>query len=402
MHPAGKRGISAIRQGVGAASENREMPGREQRDRDRSPLAQPAAAADAPGRVNLIGEHTDYNGGYVLPLALPLRTRVEIRRRPDGMVRAWTANVAAARTAGGGRRGAVAEYRLGGETPGRGWLDYVQGVTDALGRQGFALSGCEVRIESTVPAGAGLSSSAALTVALLRGCRSAFGLAIDDLGIARLAQQAENQFVGAPVGIMDPIAVSLGDERHALFLDTRNLAFERVALPAAVELAVIDSGIAHRHAGGEYAARRAECERAARLLGVGQLRELEPADLPRLARLPPPLDRRARHVVDENARVLAAVRALRDGDAERLGTLLDEAHRSLSEDFSVSLPEIDLLVGLARADPAVYGARLTGGGFGGAIVLAARPGTARDAACRVVAAYRWRGGRAATVVVPPG
>jgi galactokinase len=175
-----------------------------------------------------------------------------------------------------------------------------------------------------------------------------------------------------------------------------------VALPAAAELAVIDSGIGHRHTGGGYAARRAECERAAGLLGVAQLRDLEPADLPRLDRLPPPLDRRARHVVTENARVLAAVRAMRDGDADRLGKLLDEAHRSLSEDFAVSLPEIDLLAGLARADPAVFGARLTGGDFGGAIVVVTRRGTARDAARRLVAAYRRRGGRAARVIVPPG
>jgi galactokinase len=351
----------------------------------------PLAAAEAPGRVNLIGEHTDYNGGYVLPLAIPQRTRVEIRPRADRMVRVWSAG-----------RGEIEEYRLGAESSGRGWLDYVQGTTDALARQGFEISGCELRIESTVPAGAGLSSSAALEVALLRAFRTAFGLAIDDLAIARLAQQAENLFVGAPVGIMDPIAASLGGDGQALFLDTRSLAFERVALPAAAALAVIDSGIRHSTTGGEYAARRAECERAATLLGVAQLRDLEPADLPRLDRLPPPLDRRARHVVTENARVLAAVRAMRDGDADRLGKLLNEAHRSLSEDFEVSLPDIDLLARLARADPDVFGARLTGAGFGGAIVVMTRRGATRDVARCLVAVYRQHSGRAASVVVPPG
>ncbi len=353
----------------------------------------PALAAAAPGRINLVGEHTDYNGGRVLPLAIPLRTRVEVRPRQDDRVRVWSANVPPA-PAG------AEEYRLGSEARGRGWLDYVQGATDALARHGCALRGCELRIASAIPAGAGLGSSAALTVAVLRACRAAFDLALDDLAVARLAQQAENQLVGAPVGIMDPMASSLGDERHALFIDTRNLAFERVPMPAGLELAVIDSGIAHRHAGGEYAARRAECERAARLLGAARLCDLGPADLPRLARLPPPLDRRARHVVTENARVPAVVRALRDGDAERLGALLDEAHRSLAEDFAVSLPEIDQLVALARADPAVLGARLTGGGFGGSIVLVIR-GAARDAARRVVAACQGRGRLAPAVVLPP-
>lgn len=373
----------------------------------------PSAAADAPGRVNLIGEHTDYEGGWVLPVAIPRRTRVEIRPREDRLVRAWSANMAAMAAGGesagtgpgpGGERG-ILEYRLGGETPGRGWLDYVQGATAALGGRRRSLAGCELRIASAVPPGAGLASSAALLVALLRALRAAFGLAVDDLEIARLARRAENRFVGAPVGIMDPLAASLGDERHALLIDTRDSrrpGWERVALPAGVELAVIHSGIVHHHAGGDYATRRAECRRAARRLGVARLRDLDVADLARIGRLlPAPLDRRVRHVVTENARVLAAVRAIRDGDPARLGQILVAGHRSLAEDFAVSLPEIDLLVELACAHPAVYGARLTGGGFGGAVVVLARPGTARHAASSIAAAYRRATGQAAAVVVPP-
>jgi galactokinase len=350
----------------------------------------PVAAADAPGRVNLIGEHTDYNGGFVLPLAIPQRTRAELAPREDGLVRAWTANLP---------RG-IEEYRLGEETHGRGWLDYVQGVTQALRLAGLEVAGFELRIEGDVPLGSGLSSSAALEVALLRALREAFELEIDDIGIALLGQKAENDFVGAPVGVMDQMAASLADERRALFLDTRAMTFDRVPLPEGVEVAVIDSGIAHHHAAGEYRQRREECERAAELLGFPQLRDLDNKDLWRLVQLPEPLNRRARHVITENARVRAAVSAMQEGDLDRLGKLLNMSQDSLREDFEVSLPEIDLLVDLARREPAVYGARLTGGGFGGAVVLLTRAGEARATAERVAAQYRDTTGENGRVLVP--
>lgn len=183
---------------------------------------QPLVAADAPGRVNLIGDHTDYNGGYVLPMAIPQRTRAELAPRDDHRVRAWTANLPRA----------VEEYRLGEETRGRGWLDYVQGVTQALRRAGHEPGGFDLRIGSEVPLGSGLSSSAALEVALLRVLREAFSLKLNDVEIALLGQQAEHDFVGAPVGVMDQMAASLADDHSALFLDTRTLKLERVPLPA--------------------------------------------------------------------------------------------------------------------------------------------------------------------------
>jgi galactokinase len=350
----------------------------------------PLVATDAPGRVNLIGEHTDYNGGLVLPLAIPQRTRVELAPRDDNRVRAWTANLPRE----------IEEYRLGEEKPGRGWLDYVQGVTQSLRLAGHKLGGFDLRVESDVPLGSGLSSSAALEVSLLRALREAFGLRLDDVQIALLGQKAENDFVGAPVGVMDQMASSLADERRALFLDTRHMRFERVPLPAGIEVAVIDSGISHNNAGGEYRRRREECERAAELLGFPQLRDLDIQDLWRLVALPEPLDRRARHVITENARVRAAVAAMQEGDLERLGKLLNTAHDSLRDDFEVSLPEIDLLVDLARREPGVYGARLTGGGFGGSIVVLTRAGEARAIADRVVAEYRKRTGRNGAVLVP--
>jgi galactokinase len=355
----------------------------------------PELAADAPGRVNLIGEHTDYNGGFVLPLAIPQRTRVELARRPDRTVRAWSAQVSEETP-----EQAPEAYELGTEARGRGWLDYVQGVTSELLQAGHEIGGVDLRIDSRVPLGSGLSSSAALEVALLRALREAFALELDDVRLALLGQKAENNLVGAPVGVMDQMAASLADTRTALFLDTRNLRFERVPLPDEAELAVIDSGIEHQHATGGYRERRQQCEQAAELLGVGQLRELYATDLPRVARLPEPLNRRARHVVTENGRVLAAVQALRRGDLALLGKLLDAGHRSLAEDFEVSLPEIDLLARFARQQEGVYGARLTGGGFGGSVVVLARKGKARDAAEWAVAHYSDETGKDAKVLVP--
>jgi galactokinase len=351
-----------------------------------------SVSARAPGRVNLIGEHTDYNGGYVLPAAIPQHTEVELAARGDGGVRAWSAEVG----------GAPAEFTLGAERRVGGWLDYVQGVTFALSRAGHRLGGFDLRVSSEVPLGSGLSSSAALEVALLRALRAAFGLALDDVQLALAGQRAEVEFVGAPVGIMDQMASSLATPGSALFLDTRTLAHERIPLPASGELVVLDSGVKHGHATGDYRRRRAECEQAAEALGVPQLRDVAPADLGRVAALPEPLARRARHVVTEDARVLAAVEALRAGDLQRLGALFGESHRSLRDDFAVSVPEVDLLVELACADADVLGARMTGGGFGGAVVALARAGRGAAAGARIAAEYAGRGLVGGRLLVPAG
>jgi galactokinase len=325
-----------------------------------------------------MGEHTDYNGGFVLPIAIPQRTLVEVAPARSGLARVWSGHAA---------RDGIVTYSVGAERRGRGWLDYVQGVTRALAEAGHAVGGFDARIESTVPAGSGLSSSAALEIALLRALTGAFSLALDAVTMARIGQRAENDFVGAPVGIMDQMACALTEQTHALFIDTRSLAWERVGLPTHVEIAVVDSGVTHRHAGGAYRRRRAECEEAAARLGVAALRDVGTDDLARVRGLPPPLDRRARHVVTENARVLDAVSALRAGDAARLGALFAASHASMRDDFEVSVDEIDLLVRLATREPDVYGARLTGGGFGGAVVMLARHGTGTACAERIVQAY---------------
>jgi galactokinase len=347
--------------------------------------------ADAPGRVNLIGEHTDYNGGFVLPMAIPQRTRMELSPRDDSRVRAWSANV---------QKSPLSEYELGDETRQRSWIDYVQGITWVLRQSGYGFPGFDLRIESDVPPGSGLSSSAALEVSLLRALRQAFGFDFDEVQLALLGQKAENDFVGAPVGIMDQMASSLADEGEALFLDTRSLRYERVPLPAEAELVVINSGISHRHAAGEYRTRRQECERAAEILGVEMLRQLDVQDLWRLPALPEPLDRRARHVITENARVRAAVAAMQERNLSRLGQLLAMSHASLRDDYEVSTPDVDRLVELAQAEPEVYGARITGGGFGGSVVIVARSGAGREVGERVTAAYREKTGRPGTLVVP--
>jgi galactokinase len=350
----------------------------------------PTVTADAPGRVNLIGEHTDYNGGFVLPTCIPQRTRVELAPRPDRRVRVASIGVSPA----------VEEYNLGEERPGRGWLDYVQGITQILAKDGLPFAGFDARIASNVPVGSGLSSSAALTVSLMRALRMAFRLDIEDLPIARTAQRAENQFVGAQVGIMDPMVCSLGDGEHALFIDARDFSYQRVSLPKNAELVVINSGLAHQHSAGDYNTRRSECEQACSLLSIQQLRDLTVADLPQLAALPEVLQRRARHVITENDRVLAAVEAFQNGDLATAGRLFYASQDSQRDDYQVSIPEVDLLIDLARPDSAVYGARLTGGGFGGSVVMLAKAGAGRIVGRRIAEQYAAKTGLRATVLVP--
>ena len=354
-------------------------------------MAEREVVADAPGRVNLIGEHTDYNDGFVLPTATPQRTRVTLTPRHDDRVRAETsAHVPEAH----------AEYRLGQETPGLGWLDYVQGITRLIAETGHQVHGFDLRVDSEVPVGSGLSSSAALGVSLLRALRTAFDLDLDDLALARLVQRGENEFVGAHVGIMDPIAATFADTSAALFLDTRSLRFERVALPPNADLVVIHSGVRHALAGGEYNQRRADCEQACRLLGVAALRDLTLADLPRLDALPQRIRRRARHVITEDDRVLRFVEALARDDLHTLGALLLASHASLRDDYEVSVPAVDRLVELAEADADVYGARITGGGFGGAVVMLARQGTGGDVGRRLLGPYAEQTGETPQLLVP--
>ncbi len=330
----------------------------------------PQAGADAPGRVNLLGEHTDYNDGYVLPTAIPQRTRVDVARGAGPGVRLHAAEF-----------GTTASFGLAAPPP-EHHARYVYGCLHELAARGVALPPLEIHVRSSVPIGVGLSSSAALEVATLRALRALLGIALDDVEIARLAQRAEIGYAGVQCGIMDQMAASLADTAHMLFLDTRSLERRLLPLPAGGAMLVLDSGQPRRLADSGYNTRREECREAARRLGVASLRDVD--DPAALASLPEPLRARARHVLTENARVLEAVGG---ADAARFGVLMDASHASLRDDYAVSVPALDALVALLQSHPDVFGARLTGAGFGGACVALCVPGREDAVARSVLGAY---------------
>lgn len=345
--------------------------------------ARAQAAADAPGRVNLLGEHTDYNEGFVLPIAIPQRTRVAMgsSAQPRFSLHAQ------------GQGGTV--HFTPEAPPAEQFARYVYGcLVQALNR-GARIPPLNIHVESEVPIGVGLSSSAALEVATLRCLRELLGLAFDDVLIAQLAQKAEIEFAGVQCGIMDQMASSFAGTARALLLDTRTLERRFVDLPEGSAVLVIDSGVARSLAASGYNQRRSECEQAARLIGVPSLRDV--LHLEQLAQLPDVLLRRARHVVTENARVLRAVSST---SAAAFGELMNISHASLRDDYEVSTPELDRLADLLQEQDGVYGARLTGAGFGGACVALCDPDALERVAARAVQRYG-RGARRATVLVPP-
>jgi len=353
----------------------------------------------APGRVNLIGEHTDYNEGYVLPFALPRRTYVAAGRTggaPRWQV--WSAQMDQTVEFG------PEDLRPGGLT---GWAGYVAGVVWALREAGYDVPGARLAVDSDVPVGAGLSSSAALECAVLTALVDLGGLDLPVPSRPALAQRAENGFVGVPSGIMDQSAAILCQAEHALFLDCRTGQAEQVPLDlagAGLAVLVIDTRAPHRLADGEYAARRTTCERAAAALGVTALRDLEPARLPAaLAALPDDLSRRrVRHVVTENQRVRETVARLRSGDARGIGPLLSASHASLRDDYQVTVPELDVAAEVAEQAGA-FGARMTGGGFGGCVIALVGDGAVDSVAAAVTEAFAARGFAApAWFVATPG
>ena len=301
--------------------------------------------ARAPGRVNLIGEHTDYNEGFVLPIAIDRYTAVSAALRGDGLITVDASDLGDSDT-----------FSLTAIERTDSWADYVRGVVKLL-----ELShGADLHITSNVPRGAGLSSSAALEVAV--------GRALCDLpgdALARLCQRAENEFVGVQCGIMDQFASANARAGHALLLDCRDLSHRHVPIPAGAAILVCDSRIKRHLAGTAYNERRATCQRAASLLGVSALRD---ATLDAVERLPEPMRKRARHVVSENNRTVAAAAALSAGDLVSVGQLMDESHRSMRDDYEIVPGELDALAAVMRDVPGCYGARLTGAGFGGCCV----------------------------------
>lgn len=332
----------------------------------------------APGRVNIIGEHTDYNDGFVLPAAIDLAAYVAGCQRTDRFIRARSLNF-----------GNTLEFDLDDHNmpPAKDWTKYLYGVARVLERSGLRLGGADLLIESDIPIGAGLSSSAALEISTAFALASLAGQTIDPMKLAKAGQAAEIEFAGVRCGIMDQFASVFGQTGKALFLDCRSLEWSGIPV-STVRFVICNSKTHHDLADGEYNKRRAECEAAAAWVGKDSLRDASLDDLDRAAEMPETLKRRARHVINENVRVLETVAALRGNDLKAVGDLINLSHDSLRDDFEVSTEELDLLVDLARQDPGVLGARMMGGGFGGCTINLVRQGEHTDFADKIAASYK--------------
>jgi galactokinase len=353
----------------------------------------------APGRVNLIGEHTDYNDGFVLPAAIEFYCWLAVGPRQDHKLVVYSDEF---------RNQVEVELSGGSLRPSRTWSDYSIGVAAQLQKAGFKLSGANLLIHGEVPIGAGLSSSASIGVATALALAEESGLSVGPTQLARICQQAENEFVGMRCGIMDQFISMYGRANHALMLDCRSLQFEFVSIPESVRLVICNTGVKHQLAGGEYNRRREECEEAVRSLarvlpGIRALRDVSREQLDgHRGLLSEVAYKRALHVVTENERVLNGMEALRTGDLPRFGEYMAESHRSLRDLFEVSCAELDLMVELANQQDGVYGARMTGGGFGGATINLVDAQRATAFAEAVAKAYRDKTGIAcATYVCMP-
>ncbi len=372
---------------------------------DRLPLAfadsfgsLPDRIARAPGRVNLIGEHTDYNDGFVLPAAISVETRVAARARRDNLVTAIAADLGGAR----------AHWLLDDAPPppgGGDWSAHVRGMVAMMLREGYDLPGLDLMITGSVPRGAGLSSSASLAVALGMALHALTSdMSADATLIAQLAQRSEIEVVGTNCGIMDQLVSARGVGDHALLIDCRSLAARAISLPSDLAIVIIHSGITRGLVDGAYNQRRAACEAVASALGVAALRDVDVEMLQASeSRLAPLSFRRARHVVTENARTLAAADALVVGDLALLGKLMAASHASMRDDFEISLPPIDALVALLQAAiGGDGGARMTGGGFGGAVVAVLPNAKVEAVLSAVKAGYRTPDGGEPMILVERG
>jgi len=330
----------------------------------------PTLVARGPGRVNLIGEHTDYNDGFVLPVAIDRAALVAAAPRDDRTLYAWANHY-----------GADTTLVLDDARPGvaRDWAVYVLGMAAMIERDGYRLQGADMLIDGDVPGGAGLSSSAALENAVGAALAGLANLDISPLRLAQLGQRTEHEFAGVMSGIMDQMISALGQANHALLIDCRSYEFRPIPMPADVRIVVCDSKVSRELAASAYNERRAQCEEAVARLqtalpGIKALRDVSPEQLEQhQALLAPLVLQRARHIVTENARTLEAAERLAAGDLVRFGVLMNESHRSLRDDYAVSSPQLDVLVSAAQVVSGVYGARLTGAGFGGCTVSLAAP-----------------------------
>ncbi|HZS08830.1 MAG TPA: galactokinase [Blastocatellia bacterium] len=350
----------------------------------------------APGRVNLIGEHTDYNDGFVMPAAIGFSTWVAIAPRDDRRIAIHSENFSA---------GVEFDLDESGARAGHHWSDYVRGVAVKLEETGYHLRGANLFIRGEVPIGSGLSSSAAIEVATGLALADTAGLSVDRVTLAKICQRAENEFVGMRCGIMDQFVSCCGHAGHALMLDCRSLDYKLLPLSDEARLVICNTMVKHQLAGGEYNKRRAECEAGVRHLsqfipGIAALRDVTIEQLEQHGRdLPEVVYRRCRHVVSENARVPAAATALERGDLAAFGQLMGESHRSLRDDYEVSCNELDLMVELAGEVEGVYGARMTGGGFGGCTINLVSAGSVAQFKRTVAERYRQKTGRKPEIYV---
>jgi galactokinase len=345
----------------------------------------------APGRVNLIGEHTDYNEGFVLPAAIDYQVAVAARERDDARINVYALDF---------KQWDHFDLHSIRRRRKNAWSNYIRGAAWSLQQDGHALVGMDAVIAGNVPIGAGLSSSAAIEVATGYTLLRLGKVEVDRVALALAAQRAENDFVGMRCGIMDQFISCLGQVNHALLIDCRDLSHRPVSLPADAALVIADSGVRRGLVESEYNARRAECEAAARHFDVPALRDVDEATFnARAHELPPVVRRRARHVITENARTLAAAQVLDSGDLTTFGQLMNASHTSLRDDFEVSCRELDLLVEIARSVDGVYGARLTGAGFGGCILALAQHAAAEKVATAIYERYPPAAGREARVYI---
>lgn len=350
----------------------------------------PSFLVRAPGRVNLIGEHTDYNDGFVLPLAIERAVWIALRPRADREVRVRSIDF--------GEGGRFELDRL--ERGGNEWTEYLKGTAWALAESKYPLAGWEGVMASDVPIGAGLSSSAALELATARAFAAVSGFEWSPPAMARLAQRAENRWVGVNCGIMDQMISAVGDEGHAVLIDCRSLDTTPVPLPDDTAVVILDTATRRGLVDSAYNERRAQCDEAAAFFGVRALRDVTPDTLAlRFDELDRTTARRARHVVGENARTLAAAEAMRDGDARELGELMNASHESLRDDFEVSSEALDVIVSIAREQPGCFGARMTGAGFGGCAVALVGAPSAGAFASGVASEYAARTGITPAVYV---
>lgn len=346
----------------------------------------------APGRVNLIGEHTDYNDGFVLPMAIDHAVWLALRPRDDRTVRLFSLDLEA-----------DSAFELDSLTKGSDWIEYPKSIAYELMKAGYELRGFDAVMTGDVPRGAGLSSSAAVELAVARAFAAVSGIEWDAPKMAKLSQKAENEWVGVNCGIMDQMASAACKEGHALFLDCRSLEIQHAPLPQGVSIVILDTSTRRGLVGSAYNERRNQCEEAARWFGVKALRDVSVEEFERKTKAEKGLSevslKRARHIVTENTRVLEAVEVMKAGNVKRLGELFNASHDSLRDDFEVTNDALNIMVDCAREQASCYGARMTGAGFGGCAVALVKEENAAEFVNAVSEAYRQRSNMEAAVYV---